>query len=58
MHPSHGVEQQIDFPHQQIVAAALQQVHREEPGPSGTNARRQLGMSVSCRVFMRPITLR
>ena len=31
-HPSHRIAQQIDFPHQQIIAAALQQVHRKEPG--------------------------
>jgi hypothetical protein len=36
-HPSHRIAQQIDFPHQQIIAAALQQIHREEPSAARYN---------------------
>jgi hypothetical protein len=56
-HPPHHIAQQINFPHQQIIAVALQQVHREEPRA----ARYECSPVWACLypfLFMRPITLR
>lgn len=41
-----GLAQHVDFPHQQIIAPGLQQIHREEPGTAGI---RRLVGTWACR---------
>jgi hypothetical protein len=57
-HPSHRIAQQIDSPHQQIIAVALQDVHREEQGAARYKRTPVWACPYPVVDFMRPITLR